>query len=702
MAVFLLLFSVLLFSCFLPGTVVYAQRSFTIRDITLSIEPGPDVQRDINVTLRCRAIVSVSGQEALSREYTVYKDSRPIYTKASSTLEELLYPLPHARVSNSGRYKCAINIQGQQMISRVQKLTVTGLSKPLLHLNKSVVMKGEELTATCTAPNETGSILFYFYEGTKEIVEEQVNSNQVEVKFRLDSEGIHWIHCSYKVFVGGDSLKSNESNSIIVSVKELPFAVVLEIAPQSGIYEGDMVFISCTISNGSEDPHLSSEDPHLISEETHLYLSQGNKLLSSGHTKVNHSMMALTNSPEDFECKLEMGKIKKTTTKTVLVSELFSTPTLIMSPAEVFQKEYLTLTCKSKSYASERLRQEELSYTLDPLQSLLIPKEDGVFFGRVLQYDFNYTCVATARGIVKRSQTLTVRPKVSVSTPKISAVGLVVIGRPFQILCQSDTGSLPINYTLMEDYEPLRSVSVERSSDQAVFTVTISRSEQIKRYMCEAKNSRKEGELSKRLSVAVIEPLTEPTLIAGSAKFPNLPDVSEGDHLYLVCSVKGSPPVTFKWYRVGSELPLHITTSHDTNADYQIPALSKDHSGTYYCEAVNHANNVVRSDPVVIEVRLALWKKSVIGGVCLVALVVLVVLLVLRFRSKRARVDRGEVSVWTKRPPDADDEKSSSVASSEPDVEYTEVVHPPTADPARGAADSLDQGSVEYAELNSD
>ncbi|XP_068176844.1 platelet endothelial cell adhesion molecule isoform X5 [Antennarius striatus] len=688
MAVFLLLFSVLLFSCFLPGTVVYAQRSFTIRDITLSIEPGPDVQRDINVTLRCRAIVSVSGQEALSREYTVYKDSRPIYTKASSTLEELLYPLPHARVSNSGRYKCAINIQGQQMISRVQKLTVTGLSKPLLHLNKSVVMKGEELTATCTAPNETGSILFYFYEGTKEIVEEQVNSNQVEVKFRLDSEGIHWIHCSYKVFVGGDSLKSNESNSIIVSVKELPFAVVLEIAPQSGIYEGDMVFISCTISNGSEDPHLSSEDPHLISEETHLYLSQGNKLLSSGHTKVNHSMMALTNSPEDFECKLEMGKIKKTTTKTVLVSELFSTPTLIMSPAEVFQKEYLTLTCKSKSYASERLRQEELSYTLDPLQSLLIPKEDGVFFGRVLQYDFNYTCVATARGIVKRSQTLTVRPKVSVSTPKISAVGLVVIGRPFQILCQSDTGSLPINYTLMEDYEPLRSVSVERSSDQAVFTVTISRSEQIKRYMCEAKNSRKEGELSKRLSVAVIEPLTEPTLIAGSAKFPNLPDVSEGDHLYLVCSVKGSPPVTFKWYRVGSELPLHITTSHDTNADYQIPALSKDHSGTYYCEAVNHANNVVRSDPVVIE----------------------------------ARVDRGEVSVWTKRPPDADDEKSSSVASSEPDVEYTEVVHPPTADPARaallrkgtdtvyselqnaphGAADSLDQGSVEYAELNSD
>lgn len=82
-----------------------------------------------------------------------------------------------------------------------------------------------------------------------------------------------------------------------------------------------------------------------------------------------------------------------------------------MMPAEVFQKESMTLTCKSESYASERLRREELTYTLDPPESLLTPKDTGVFFGTALPYDFNYTCIAQAKDIMKRSNTLTVHPK---------------------------------------------------------------------------------------------------------------------------------------------------------------------------------------------------------------------------------------------------------------------------------------------------
>lgn len=92
-------------------------------------------------------------------------------------------------------------------------------------------------------------------------------------------------------------------------------------------------------------------------------------------------------------------------------------------------------------------------------------------------------------------------------------------------------------------------------------------------------------------------PLTHTTLTV----IPDLPDISEGDHLYLICGTKGTPPVTFKWYRVGSEQPLYTTTSNRNNTDYQIPLLSKEHSGKYYCEAVNHANNVVGSNRVTIE-----------------------------------------------------------------------------------------------------
>ncbi|XP_034096274.1 platelet endothelial cell adhesion molecule isoform X4 [Gymnodraco acuticeps] len=636
MGLLLLLTSMLLSSYFHSGRVVTAQRLFKIRDITLSIEPAPDVTRDTNVTLRCQAFVSSSGQEALSREYRIYKDGNTIYSKNTSTSEDLLYPLSEARVSNSGKYKCKISIEQKDMTSGAKKLTVAGLSKPLLHINKDVVSEGEEVTATCTAPGETGSFFFYFYEDTKEIQEKQVNSNQAEARLHFSSTGYHKIHCGYTVLVTPESFKSKESLSVTVSVKELPIVAVLEIFPESKIYEGDKLDIFCSVKNNPRS-----------TESINLYLSQGSQLLSSGYSTVNHSMVALAKDPEEFECRLEMGNVRKFDTKAVSVTELFSVPTLTMYPAEVFQREYMTLNCRSETSASERLDRDELTYTLDPTESPLISKVNGVFSVKALLYDFNYTCVAKAKEIVKRSETLTVRPKVAVSTPKISVVGRVVIGQSFKILCQSDIGSLPINYTLLWGYDQLNITTVKEPFQQALFTVTVRKSDEISKYMCEARNGQKEAPLSKRLNATVIVPLTNPILTV----LPHLPEISEGDHLYLICGVNGTPPVTFKWYRVGNEHPLYTITTHMNNTNYRVSALSKEHSGMYYCEAINHANILVRSDLVTIEVRLALWKKVLIGGFCLLALSVLVVVVVLCFKSKRGKREAAaELSVKPSRP----------------------------------------------------
>lgn len=84
------------------------------------------MSRDTNVTLRCRALVSSSGQVALTREYTIFRDDSAIYTKTSISSEDLLYQLPHARFSNSGRYRCAVKIEDKTKTSMVKKLTVTG------------------------------------------------------------------------------------------------------------------------------------------------------------------------------------------------------------------------------------------------------------------------------------------------------------------------------------------------------------------------------------------------------------------------------------------------------------------------------------------------------------------------------------------------------------------------------------------------
>lgn len=94
-----------------------------------------------------------------------------------------------------------------------------GLSKPILHLNNNVVTEGEEVIAKCTAPNETGSIFFYFYDGSKVIMESKGSLNQLEAKLSFKSAGRHKIHCTYTVSIMPDSFKSEESNTIDVSVR---------------------------------------------------------------------------------------------------------------------------------------------------------------------------------------------------------------------------------------------------------------------------------------------------------------------------------------------------------------------------------------------------------------------------------------------------------------------------------------------------
>lgn len=90
-------------------------------------------------------------------------------------------------------------------------------------------------------------------------------------------------------------------------------------------------------------------------------------------------------------------------------------------------------------------------------------------------------------------------------------------------------------------------------------------------------------------------PLSNPGLIVT----PDLSGVTEGDEMYLICGVEGSPPVTFKWYQSGNVQPL-FTTSTQSSASQQIKGVGNEHSGTYYCKASNYAS-MVQSQPVTVD-----------------------------------------------------------------------------------------------------
>ncbi|XP_037830789.1 platelet endothelial cell adhesion molecule isoform X3 [Kryptolebias marmoratus] len=686
MGLLLLLTSALLHTCLHSGRPVSADPNFRISSVDLTIHPSPDVDRNTNVTLRCKAVV-VTTEEPLSREFIMYKDERVVYRKTVSSSEDFLYHLPEVRVSNNGKYKCKIKIMEQEMASSIEKLTVTGLSLPVLHLSKSNVTEGEDVTATCSAPGETGSFYFHFFDNSRELHEKPVNSNQAEAKLSFKSVGRHSLHCSYTVVMMPKSVDSEDSNTVNITVKEISIMPVLEISPLENVFEGDNLTIRCSF--------VESEQSF---KKVHLILSQGTRLLSRNiSTTIEHKMMAeATNPVPTFECTLVVDNVVKVATQNISVMDLFSVPTLRMSPNEVFQEEPMNLICTSERVASERLNREDLVYTLDPAEHFVSATRPGVFALTAMKTDFSYTCLTEAKGIKKRSKALTVRPKVHVSVPDVWVSETVILGKPFFIYCESKSGSLPIAYTLWKGTERINTFHADSISKQAYFPTTVNHTEEIRAYRCEASNGGKKNLQSAALNTTVIEPVAEPFL---SILVPNKAEIFEGIEVYLSCIVKGTPPITFQWYHVGKREPLQFETLNANTATYQFTVSSKEQGGMYSCTVRNRANNEVESNQVFIEVRMALWKKGLIGGfLLLLASILILVGCVVYFKSKRGPVAGTVGSVWSHRKPDSEADEEFSTVSNEPEVEYTEVVHPQAADPVRGALTRKGTDTV-YSEL---
>lgn len=68
--------------------------------------------------------------------------------------------------------------------------------------------------------------------------------------------------------------------------------------------------------------------------------------------------------------------------------------------------------------------------------------------------------------------------------------GTLVLGKRFQLLCHSDSGTLPIVYTLYGLNRLLETMVVRKLGEQAIFNyTTVYKSSDVNNFLCHAKNS---------------------------------------------------------------------------------------------------------------------------------------------------------------------------------------------------------------------
>lgn len=98
----------------------------TIDEVTLTVLPANNVESGTNVTLHCKARVSVSSlHQQLTYTFSLLQEGQVMYSKNISALE-MERRLSPARVSNSGRYQCSVHIYNKHKISNTVALKVTG------------------------------------------------------------------------------------------------------------------------------------------------------------------------------------------------------------------------------------------------------------------------------------------------------------------------------------------------------------------------------------------------------------------------------------------------------------------------------------------------------------------------------------------------------------------------------------------------
>ncbi|TRY74217.1 hypothetical protein DNTS_001649, partial [Danionella cerebrum] len=553
-----------------------AQPVFTIDQVTLSVVPGSEVASGSNLTLRCEARVSHSLPQPLSHTFSFLQDDQLVYAEniSASVVEHTLSP---ARVSNSGHYQCLVRIYNKSKSSNSKAVRVTGLQTPMLMVKSDIIPEGEDIMATCSALEETGSLIFYFYEDNQEVKRVISNSNSVTTTLAMQKLTDVYLHCVYMIKLHPNAGLSNKSNMVKVVVQGLdvitPF---ISISPKINVVEGDRVQITCQV-------HYSSD--------LELFLTKGNTVLRKSFTTFTYSLTVRAEDSGEYVCKAEKGSVQKTAAHPLHITELYRRPILEMSPPEVFEGERFSLSCSSAVKAPERIKKTDIRYILlkeDRRISAIPSYEDTAS----LVNNGRYFCLANAKGVNKTSLPVLLKAKVPVSTPRIHAVDNVILGRPFKVSCEAKNGTFPITYTLLKGRIPVAERTVVEASDQAIFIITsISYPEEIYSFTCQAYNRGPSFiKTSEVLGAPVTVPVSRPVLE------PQEVTVTEGSDLVLICKVQhGSNPITFTWYHNKIPLPLSRQEIQSSVGRHVVHAIQRDQRGDYYCEASNYAAETKRS-----------------------------------------------------------------------------------------------------------
>ncbi|XP_021569266.1 platelet endothelial cell adhesion molecule [Carlito syrichta] len=584
----------------------------TINSVHMESLPDWTVTNGQNLSLLCVVDISSTSWVKPLRRVLFFKDDVLLRDVSSRESVENV-SIAHARVHDSGTYKCTVVLNNKEKTTREYQVSVLGVPRPRVTLDKREAVEGGVVTVNCSVPEEKAPIHFTVekVELDSKVAKQRREKtsraqNFVALEFPVEElDHVLFFRCQARILSGIRVETSEAARSELVTVRESFSVPRFHVRPVGTITEGDLLHVACTIQVTPQ----AREFPEIIIQKDKAIVA------TSWHSsEAVFTAVAMTEHSGNYTCKVESSRISKVSSVMVNITELFSRPRLEPSSMLLDQGEFLSLLC---------------SVPGAPLANFTIQRGDTVvsqtqnFSTTASAWDSGtYTCTAGIGPVAKRSNAVQVTVCEMLSRPRIShdAGPEVIRGQSVEIHCQSTNGTWPVSYQLRKAGEVLERLT-QGSNDPAVFRDSPPTDVE---YQCGADNCHSHAEmLSEVLRVRVVVPVDQVQLSILRS------EVASGEDLVLRCFVnRASRPITYRFHREGAAGPFHQVTLNDTQAFWHKPQASKEQAGEYYCTAFNRANiarSVPQSKTLTVRVYLAPWMKGLIAmaviGVLITALI---------------------------------------------------------------------------------
>ncbi|NXX12307.1 MILR1 protein, partial [Podargus strigoides] len=168
----------------------------------------------------------------------------------------------------------------------------------------------------------------------------------------------------------------------------------------------------------------------------------------------------------------------------------------------------------------------------------------------------------------------------------------VVKNQNMTLSCHSDSGSLPIRYTLFKRNQKVSTLN-RTDSTPGLFNLTISSASDLGEYKCKAENNiMSGGKYSNSLNFTLIEPISKPVLSSPTTQ------AKKGQNVTLSCfSENGSLPITYVFFKGTQTIPPPLKMrKREAAVIFQFINSSSDF-GTYKCKAENSNTYIKYSNP---------------------------------------------------------------------------------------------------------